>query len=259
MNRSRADRRRSRGAARRVRARRLRARRGRRDRSRARAPPRPRPRGRPPVERRRVARRHRSHRAAGAACAPTCSTPRVARRRGPADPVVDVYLSLSDRLEQAIVEPARRRARRRHAERAHRPRSRRAHGRAGEPARAEPRHAHDRRPRTRTRSSLARTRCSRASPTATSTTPSALWRDSVEANRAWAVANPDRTAIWRGLGLTRDDTLLVRSFEAWIHTDDLRTRRGAARSRRREPRHLVVDVGPRGPDPAARPGRRRAA
>jgi uncharacterized protein (TIGR03083 family) len=50
----------------------------------------------------------------------------------------------------------------------------------------------------------------------------ALWRTSVEANRAWAVANPDRTAIWRGLGLTRDDTLLVRSFEAWIHADDLR-------------------------------------
>jgi len=48
-----------------------------------------------------------------------------------------------------------------------------------------------------------------------------LWRTSVEANRAWAVANPDRTAIWRGLGLTRDDTLLVRSFEAWIHADDL--------------------------------------
>jgi uncharacterized protein (TIGR03083 family) len=53
-----------------------------------------------------------------------------------------------------------------------------------------------------------------------------LWRDSVEANRAWAVANPDRTAIWRGLGLTRDDTLLVRSFEAWIHSDDLRRAAG---------------------------------
>ena len=50
----------------------------------------------------------------------------------------------------------------------------------------------------------------------------ALWRASVEANRAWAVANPNRSAIWRGLGLTRDDTLLVRSFEAWIHADDLR-------------------------------------
>jgi uncharacterized protein (TIGR03083 family) len=53
-----------------------------------------------------------------------------------------------------------------------------------------------------------------------------LWRASVEANRAWAGANPDRTAIWRGLGLTRDDTLLVRSFEAWIHADDLRVAAG---------------------------------
>jgi uncharacterized protein (TIGR03083 family) len=67
----------------------------------------------------------------------------------------------------------------------------------------------------------------------------ALWRDSVEANRAWAVANPDRTAIWRGLGLTRDDTLLVRSFEAWVHTDDLR--RAAGRSGAApEVRHLSL-------------------
>jgi uncharacterized protein (TIGR03083 family) len=53
-----------------------------------------------------------------------------------------------------------------------------------------------------------------------------LWRDSVEVNRAWAMENPDRTAIWRGLGLSRDDTLLVRSFEAWIHSDDLRRASG---------------------------------
>jgi len=53
-----------------------------------------------------------------------------------------------------------------------------------------------------------------------------LWRDSVEVNRAWAMENPDRTAIWRGLGLSRDDTLLVRSFEAWIHADDLRRASG---------------------------------
>jgi uncharacterized protein (TIGR03083 family) len=54
----------------------------------------------------------------------------------------------------------------------------------------------------------------------------ALWRDSVEANRAWAVAHPDRTAEWRGLELPRDDALLVRSFEAWVHTDDLRRASG---------------------------------
>jgi uncharacterized protein (TIGR03083 family) len=66
-----------------------------------------------------------------------------------------------------------------------------------------------------------------------------LWRDSVEANHTWAVANPDRTAIWRGLGLTRDDTLLVRSFEAWIHSDDLRRASGFATSPP-ESRHLSL-------------------
>jgi uncharacterized protein (TIGR03083 family) len=67
----------------------------------------------------------------------------------------------------------------------------------------------------------------------------ALWRDSVEANRAWAVANPDRSAIWLGLGLTRDDTLLVRAFEAWVHTDDLRRVAGRPEIRV-ESRHLSL-------------------
>ena len=67
----------------------------------------------------------------------------------------------------------------------------------------------------------------------------ALWRDSVDTNRTWAVANPDRTAIWRGLGLTRDDTLLVRSFEAWIHSDDLRRASGFPMPPP-EPRHLSL-------------------
>lgn len=66
-----------------------------------------------------------------------------------------------------------------------------------------------------------------------------LWRASVEANRNWAIANPDRTAIWRGLGLTRDDTLLVRSFEAWIHTDDLRRASGLPATSP-DPRHLSL-------------------
>jgi uncharacterized protein (TIGR03083 family) len=66
-----------------------------------------------------------------------------------------------------------------------------------------------------------------------------LWRESVEANRNWAVANPERTAIWRGLGLTRDDTLLVRSFEAWIHSDDLRRAAGLPTAPP-EPRHLSL-------------------
>jgi len=67
----------------------------------------------------------------------------------------------------------------------------------------------------------------------------ALWRASVEANRAWAIANPDRTAIWRGLGLSRDDTLLVRAFEAWVHTDDLRRAAGLSEPPP-EPRHLAL-------------------
>ncbi|MFI5053959.1 MAG: maleylpyruvate isomerase family mycothiol-dependent enzyme [Acidimicrobiia bacterium] len=50
----------------------------------------------------------------------------------------------------------------------------------------------------------------------------ALWRDSIEVNRAWAVAHAGVTAPWSGLGLTRDDALIVRAFEAWIHGDDLR-------------------------------------
>jgi uncharacterized protein (TIGR03083 family) len=66
-----------------------------------------------------------------------------------------------------------------------------------------------------------------------------LWRASVEANRGWATANPDRTAIWRGLGLTRDDTLLVRSFEAWIHSDDLRRAAGVP-TPPPEPRHVSL-------------------
>jgi uncharacterized protein (TIGR03083 family) len=66
-----------------------------------------------------------------------------------------------------------------------------------------------------------------------------LWRESVDANRAWAVANADRTAVWRGLGLTRDDTLLVRSFETWIHADDLRRTAGQPTTPP-EPRHLSL-------------------
>jgi uncharacterized protein (TIGR03083 family) len=67
----------------------------------------------------------------------------------------------------------------------------------------------------------------------------ALWRDSVEANRAWAEANPDRTAIRRGLGLTRDDTLLVRAFETWVHTEDLQQACGRPRTPP-ETRHLSL-------------------
>jgi uncharacterized protein (TIGR03083 family) len=58
----------------------------------------------------------------------------------------------------------------------------------------------------------------------------ALLHDSVDANRAWAVEHAGEVAPWRGLGLSRDDALVVRAFEAWIHTDDLRRVMGLPQS-----------------------------
>ena len=71
-----------------------------------------------------------------------------------------------------------------------------------------------RRPRPRRRGR--RSGASRSRPTAT-----------------WAVANPDRTAIWRGLGLTRDDTLLVRVVRGVDPHRRPAARVGAADARRR--------------------------
>jgi uncharacterized protein (TIGR03083 family) len=50
----------------------------------------------------------------------------------------------------------------------------------------------------------------------------ALWRTSVDANCAWAKEGSDASASWRGLELDRNDAIVVRAFETWIHTDDLR-------------------------------------
>jgi uncharacterized protein (TIGR03083 family) len=49
-----------------------------------------------------------------------------------------------------------------------------------------------------------------------------LWRASVDANCAWATGGARGSAKWRGLELDRDDAIIVRAFETWIHTDDLR-------------------------------------
>ena len=150
-----------------------------------------------------------------------------ARRHGTADAVIDVYLALSERFERAVDDLPDA------ALDVVTPNGLTAHDlvvhlaaqesllaqNLGVPTFDDGGRGADRRPH--------RTRSCPASPSVTSRpTPSTLWRASVEANRAWAVANPDRTAIWRGLGLTRDDTLLVRSFEAWIHADDLRVAAG---------------------------------
>ncbi len=49
-----------------------------------------------------------------------------------------------------------------------------------------------------------------------------LWQHAVESNRAWATGNVGGTVTWRGIPMTRDDAIVIRAFETWIHTDDLR-------------------------------------
>jgi uncharacterized protein (TIGR03083 family) len=147
------------------------------------------------------------------------------RRAGPADPVVDVYLSLSDRVGRAVAELPD------DALGVVTPNGLTAHDLVVHMAAQESLLAQnlgvptiadldEEEIEARTYALLPRF-ADRELDDAVD-----LWRASVEANREWAVANPDRTAIWRGLGLTRDDTLLVRSFEAWVHGDDLRRAAG---------------------------------
>lgn len=161
-----------------------------------------------------------------------------ARRTGPADPVIDLYLSLSDQLGRAVAElpedafdvvtPNGLTAR-----------DLVVHMAAQESLLAQnlgvPTIADldEEEIEPRTRALLPRF-AGRDLDDAVD-----LWRASVDANREWAVANPDRTATWRGLGLTRDDTLLVRSFEAWVHGDDLRRAAGLPATRP-ETRHLSL-------------------
>jgi uncharacterized protein (TIGR03083 family) len=66
-----------------------------------------------------------------------------------------------------------------------------------------------------------------------------VWRASVDENCAWA-ADPGRgTANWRGLDLDRDDAIIVRAFETWIHADDLRRVVGLG-GQPPEPRYLSL-------------------
>jgi uncharacterized protein (TIGR03083 family) len=53
-----------------------------------------------------------------------------------------------------------------------------------------------------------------------------VWRASVDANCAWATGSAGGNASWRGLELDRNDAIIVRAFETWIHTDDLRRAAG---------------------------------
>jgi uncharacterized protein (TIGR03083 family) len=49
-----------------------------------------------------------------------------------------------------------------------------------------------------------------------------LWQRSVATNRTWALDNVGGNVTWRGIPMSRDDAIVIRAFETWIHTDDLR-------------------------------------
>ena len=66
-----------------------------------------------------------------------------------------------------------------------------------------------------------------------------LLRESVDANCDWATSSDEATARWRGLELDRTDAVIVRAFETWIHTDDLRRVLGQP-GRPPVPRHLAL-------------------
>lgn len=49
-----------------------------------------------------------------------------------------------------------------------------------------------------------------------------VWRAAVDTNLRWAIDACDDTADWRGVEMSRDDALVVRAFETWVHAEDLR-------------------------------------
>jgi uncharacterized protein (TIGR03083 family) len=67
----------------------------------------------------------------------------------------------------------------------------------------------------------------------------AAWRAAVDANRRWGLAPGPITAAWRGLELSSHDALVVRAFETWVHTEDLR-RVGGLGGEVPAPRHLAL-------------------
>ncbi|HEY8215585.1 MAG TPA: maleylpyruvate isomerase family mycothiol-dependent enzyme [Acidimicrobiia bacterium] len=58
-----------------------------------------------------------------------------------------------------------------------------------------------------------------------------IWRSAVDEVAAWAVdpATQDVTVPWIGLDMPRDNFLVARAFENWIHRDDLRGVQGLDR------------------------------
>jgi uncharacterized protein (TIGR03083 family) len=66
-----------------------------------------------------------------------------------------------------------------------------------------------------------------------------MWRASVDANCAWASGPAENTANWRGFELDHNDAIVLRSFETWIHTDDLRRLVGLV-GQAPDPQHLAL-------------------
>jgi uncharacterized protein (TIGR03083 family) len=90
------------------------------------------------------------------------------------------------------------------------------------------------------------------------------WRHAVDAVLRWAgdPASADGTVDWLGMPLGRDDVLVARSFENWLHRDDLRRVRGRPGSPPPGPEmHLMAELAVATLPPAlaragkARPGR----
>ncbi len=65
------------------------------------------------------------------------------------------------------------------------------------------------------------------------------WTAAVDANTRWARAQRADTTNWGGLELSRDDALIVRAFETWVHGEDLR-RVGNLAARVPSARHLTL-------------------
>ena len=65
------------------------------------------------------------------------------------------------------------------------------------------------------------------------------WREAMAANQRWALAGAADSAVWRGLELSRHDALVVRAFETWVHSEDVRRVVGLP-PRAPAPEHLTL-------------------
>ena len=65
------------------------------------------------------------------------------------------------------------------------------------------------------------------------------WQAAVAANHRWALSGAADSTVWRGLELSRHDALVVRAFETWVHSEDVRRVVGLA-PRAPAPEHLTL-------------------